>query len=427
MSRLVDKVGELALYARLCEEYGAQGADERVRALEATVEETIRALRALPQDEAMRAAEPDDYRTILALREPTCAAPDPHIGREAYRDKLLGAMLARFAGCTLGAIVEDWPVARMAQWAQTCGDAFPPVDYWSRADMPEDRRLYKVSAKRSYTRGNLNGVPVDDDVTYTLLGLLIAERYGLDFTVRDVGGAWLAWLPVACTAEDIALENLKRGIPAEQAADVDNPFCQWIGADIRSDPWGYIAAGHPEKAAAMAYQDAYLSHRRNGIYGEMFLAAAQAAAFVARDAREALTLGLGQIPKDCALAKDVRWALATADELADWREARARVDARFPGMAAVHTNNNMCLMIFGLLLGGTDVTRVLGETVAMGLDNDCTAASAGSIVGALVGAQRIPPQWTRGFNNRVLSYLNDHPVFYLDDLVNRFERLHRML
>jgi ADP-ribosylglycohydrolase len=89
-------------------------------------------------------------------------------------------------------------------------------------------------------------------------------------------------------------------------------------------------------------------------------------------------------------------------------------------MSGVHTNNNMCLMIFGLLLGGRDVTKVLGETVAMGLDNDCTAASAGSIVGALVGAKNVPCHWTAPFHGKVYTYLTGCPQFGIEDIADRF-------
>lgn len=68
---------------------------------------------------------------------------------------------------------------------------------------------------------------MDDDITYTLLGLLILEAHGFDFATADVGRMWLERLPCACTAEDVALRNLKAGIPAAEAADRDNPFCQW--------------------------------------------------------------------------------------------------------------------------------------------------------------------------------------------------------
>lgn len=65
----------------------------------------------------------------------------------------------------------------------------------------------------------------------------------------------------------------------------------------------------PEKAASMAYHDAFLSHRRNGIYGEMFLAAAQSAAFTVDSPVEAIKIALTEIPKNCSLHKDIEWAL----------------------------------------------------------------------------------------------------------------------
>ena len=73
-----------------------------------------------------------------------------------------------------------------------------------------------------------------------------------------------------------------------QAAEVDNCFLNWIGADIRSDPWAYAAPGWPEKAAEIAYRDAYVSHRRNGIYAAMFFSAAISAAFAVDNTVDAL-------------------------------------------------------------------------------------------------------------------------------------------
>ncbi len=116
----------------------------------------------------------------------------------------------------------------------------------------------------------------------------------------------------------------------------------------------------------------------------------------------------------------MRWALKIGPKIRDYKQARDAVDKRFDGMHPVHTNNNACLTIFGLFIGGRDVTKVIGQTVAMGLDNDCTAATAGSIVGAVVGSKGVPAHWTRGFNNTMHSYLNGHPKFKIDDLLRRF-------
>jgi len=412
----------LVQYANLKAEYGARGVGSVLAQAEKDIKSALGRVKALPVDPAQRQREPDGLPAIRRLRPRGPRTMWTSFDALAYREKLEGALLARMAGCTLGAIVEGWSVERMRDWAMRIGDRFPPTNYWSQAWEPRGLR-YSLSECRSYTRDGLNGVPVDDDVAYTLLGLLIAEDHGLDFTTEDVGKAWLKYLPYACTAEAVALQNLKNKAPARTAAEKDNPYVQWIGADIRSDPWAYLAPGLPERAAQMAYKDAYISHRRNGIYGEMYFAAAQAAAFAVDDPIEALKVGLSEIPRGCSLAADVRWALAAGKDIRGYADARAAVDKRFKGMHPVHTNNNACLTIFGLMIGGTNVTRVISEVVAMGLDNDCTAATAGSIAGAIVGKKGIDPRWHRRFGDTVHSYLIGRPRFSISGLVSRFGKL----
>lgn len=420
---------QLALYAQLKREYRADGIAPVLRDVERAVKTGLRRMQALRPDPRLARAEPNGIEAIRALRPRGPRRMWKQMDREAYADRVAGAFLARCAGCTLGAPVEAWQIAGMADLARETGQPFPPTDYWTRVPEPYHVR-YGVSPREDYTRDKMDGVPVDDDVAYTLLGLLVVEEYGPQFTIAQNGRAWLKHLPMACTAEHVALENLKKGVPAEKAGARDNPYCEWIGADIRSDPWGYMAPGWPEFAADMAWRDACLSHRRNGIFGEMYFSAAIAAAFAVNDPVEALEIGLTEIPRDCSTAKAVRWALKTAPQIRNYKDARAAVDERFKDYSIAHTLNNACLTIWGLTIGGKDVTRVIGETVAMGLDNDCTAATAGSIVGAVVGRKGVPAHWSRPFHNTVLSYLKTHKKFRIDDLLLRFarqaEKVHRL-
>lgn len=415
-------INQIEEYVRLKVEYGSTGLDSYLQNLEATLQQSLQDLKSFPIDKTLADNEPDDLASIRKLRPDGPRKIWSSIPMDTYMDKLEGAFLARMAGCTLGAPVELHSVSDMKHWAEYIGDTFPPTDYWSKIKSPFDLR-YEKSPYQDYTRDGMTKVPVDDDITYTLLGLLIAEDYGLDFTTEDVGAAWLKYLPYACTAEDVALKNLKKGISAAETADIDNPYCQWIGADIRSDPFAYMTPGYPEKAAELAYRDAYLSHRRNGIYGEMFFAAAQSAAFCVDDPIEAIKIGLTEIPANCTLAKDIAWALEVGKNVHNYQDARQLVDERFRNMAAVHTNNNACLTVFGLMLGGTDVTKVISEIVAMGMDNDCTAATAGSIVGAIAGKQKLSPHWYKNFNNTVDHYLMDVAEMKIDDIVKRFAAL----
>ena len=412
---------EIVLYTQLKHEYGSKNIPPVLKKAESALKTAIKALEKLPVDKKLALKEPNDLGAIQALRPKGPRQLWCCFKEKEYPEKLEGALLGRLAGCTLGAPVEFWEIEKMENLAKENKEKFPPRDYWTYVPNPYHKR-YKISPIESYTRYKMNGVPVDDDITYTQLGLLILEDYGPDFTVEDVGKAWRKYLPYACTAEDIALKNLKKCIPAAKVGEINNPYCEWIGADIRSDPWGYLAPAWLEKAAAMAYTDAYISHRRQGIYGEMYFSAAIAAAFAVKDPVTALELGLTEIPKDCETAKAVKWALDVSPKIKNYKQARAAVEKHFEGMSGVHTINNACLTIWGITIGKTDFTRVIGETVAMGLDNDCTAATAGSIVGAVVGKRGIPKHWYKRFNNVSYSYLNKNKKFSISDMVDRFTK-----
>ncbi len=414
------------LQAQLKAEYGAKGTDRPLKEVEKVLRVALGKLKRLPIAPDLARQEPNELAAIRELRRPGPRRLWPTFQGDIYGERLAGAFLGRMAGCTLGAPVEFWPIAKMQALAEENGDDFPPTDYWTYVPEPKVKR-YEMSPREEYTRQGISGVPVDDDTMYTLLGLLIAEEHGPDFSTRNVGQSWVQYLPYACTAEDIALQNLKKGVSASHAADQNNPYCEWIGADIRADPWGYMAPGWPERAAALAYRDAFLSHRRQGIYGEMFFAAAIAAAFAVDDPVEALRIGLTEIPRRSTLHKAIQWALRIAPEIKNYQQARAAVEEQFKGMHPVHTINNACLTVWGITIGGTDFTRVIGETVAMGLDNDCTAATAGSIVGAVVGKKGIPARWHKPFGDTIRSYLIGRKKFSIRDVCQRFEKQARRI
>lgn len=442
---LDDLTANVRLYAQLKKELGSAGVDTQLEEIQAYLTEAIERIRALPDDPDLASQEPDDLEAIQALRPKVSRHTGPAVDMSEYRNRLAGAFLGRSAGCILGSPVEGWTVERMKSWAAETGTAFPPDDYWKAVPDPSLLR-YKTIRRDAYTADKMRGIPVDDDLQFTLLGLLILEDSPARFTVDDVARAWLKYLPFACTAEDVALSNIQRGVPARQAAAsggqpplarscymseelpegftgaLDNPYYQWIGADIRCDPWAYVAPGRPELAARMAYHDSYLTHRRNGIYGSMYFAAAIAAAFVVDDPVEALYTGLNEIPQHCSLAESLRWALHIAPEIRSYSDANTAVQERFPGMHKVHTINNACLTVWAITIGGTDISRVISEAVAMGYDNDCTAATAGSIVGAVTGQDAIPEHWTRPFEDTIHSYLRGTETFSIQDVLDRFSR-----
>ena len=105
----------------------------------------------------------------------------------------------------------------------------------------------------------------------------------------------------------------------------------------------------------------------------------------------------GGDPTECLLYRDLAWALEHCGAVRGHGDARRLVDERFAGMHAVHTNNNLCLIVFGLKLAEGDLMRGLSQTVAMGLDSDRTAASAGRFWARFWARARSPRSCTSAF------------------------------
>jgi len=364
----------------------------------------------------------DKYHEPIPLKQIKAARPKgPR--RLAYKltdeqlcDKMLGAWLGRGAGCILGIPVEGWSRAKIKEWAEILGQPYPLAEYWQ--DTPRRGKHYRDPIE-CFLKGKIDRIGSDDDLAYTVLGLLILEEAGIDFTVEDVGRLWLKYLPMACTAEHVALESLKKGIKPPRTALKGNPYMEWIGADIRSDPWGYAAPGLPEIAADFAYRDASVSHVMNGTYGEMFFSAAIASAFVIDDPIRCIKIGLTEIPARCRLTETVKETLRWCANDQDWYATHDRITKKYHGMSMAHTLNNAALTVAGLYYGAGDFEKTISYTVMGGVDTDCTGATAGSIMGAIIGAKKLPKKWVGPLGDRLTTYLIGQEEQVVSDLVRR--------
>ena len=119
--------------------------------------------------------QPDALKEILELR-PEGARRSSEKPSDLY-NRMKGALIGRFAGCVLGIPVELYSVARMQALALDCGMNYPPDAFWTGTDSPE-KIHYQVNKRTDYLLENIDKVPVDDDITYTILNLLLLEKYG---------------------------------------------------------------------------------------------------------------------------------------------------------------------------------------------------------------------------------------------------------
>jgi ADP-ribosylglycohydrolase len=274
-------------------------------------------------------------------------------------------------------------------------------------------------------RGHMHRAEPDDDINYTVLALLLLEESGAGFETVDVARAWLRLLPAGTTwtAERAAyrtmLDNMDdefvNGAPPgfDLSRCSDNPYNDWIGAQIRADLYGWVCPGRPALAAEFAQRDAALSHRGEGINAARFIAALGATIAVNESIDDAIDEASEHIPHDSGASL----AVTHGRSLARSADAVDQLHKYYEGMTPVHALNNLSLVVWAISSARGDYSAAVGDTVAAGWDTDCNGATVGGLLG-LAGVD-IPDSWIDPWQGRVGLGLAGHSELQLDDVVNR--------
>ncbi|MDU0202155.1 ADP-ribosylglycohydrolase family protein [Paenibacillus sp. MAH-36] len=381
--------------------------------------------------------EPNELKEIRALRPEGPRKLELDLSSEAWQDKFYGAWLGRSIGCALGKPLE-WPNFMAGShgrpgWENVYlwfegANAWPIQNYTPGNSSAEKEYGIKLATWGSEsTKERIAYMQTDDDIRYTVLGLMMLERKGLDWDSWDIGKLWHEVLSYnqVCTAETQSYLNFAQVThhygEVKKPQDWDhkkhwvrtylNPYREFIGAQIRADGFAYGAAGQPELAAELAWRDASFSHIRNGIYGEMFVAAMIAAAFVESNPLKLVEIGLSEIPQNCRLARDVRKAVDIAQDTTDQLALVQQLWDAFQHYDPVHTNNNAALVAASLVFAKGDFTTAIATSVLCGWDTDCNGATVGSIMGASLGAKQLPAHWVKPLNDTLYSaVIGFHPI-----------------
>jgi ADP-ribosylglycohydrolase len=374
--------------------------------------------------------EPSTLPDILRQRPTTQLVEKQRPAAATIRQKIKGGWLGRAAGCLLGKPVEGFLTVSFEknQELLQAVSAFPPTAYLTGTQIQKIIELsgnpipHWFAADTDFFAENIHAGVRDDDTDYSILGLIYLEKWGADLTPEKIGAEWLHRLPYfeVYTAERVAYRNLIFGIKPPETATFWNPYREWIGAQIRADAFGWVYPGAPEMAAKLAFSDAALSHVKNGIYGEMWVAAMLAGAFVTSNINEIIQIGLSQIPRQSRLAQAIGVVTQLVQENGDdWRKTLASIWENFGHYHPVHTINNAAIVAAALLHGNLDFTRAIGIAVAGGWDTDCNGATVGSILGVILGADSLPGHWIAPLNDRLQSAVRGFENVSISELAER--------
>jgi ADP-ribosylglycohydrolase len=368
----------------------------------------------------LAAREPDGFDEILAAADqssiPALTPPD---GDELHR-RVAGAWLGRAVGCVLGKPVEGIPRQGIGELLDAAGRR-PLAAYFTAQGVPDEvseRWPWNRTSRPTSLEENIDGVPEDDDLNFTMLAVALLERAGVDFSSVDVARIWLDYLPPGriFTAERVAARNLLLALLPPETARHHNPFREWIGARLRVDAYGWAAAGDPVRAARMAWEDARVSHTANGVYAAMWMAAAHAASLADSSSALAADAGLAVVPAESRLAEAIRAARRLVEVEPDWERVVDGLYERYGTLHWVHAINNTALVAAALYRFDGDFTGGICAAVSGGWDTDTNGAAVGSILGA---SGEIDPYWSAPLHGRIASSLPSFDAITLDELTRR--------
>lgn len=387
--------------------------------------------------------EPSDLEGIRAARPQMPSLPDFYLAEAEILNKIHGAWLGRIAGCILGKPLE-MGLSQDDIRAYLVGANAYPLSTW----VPAQSRYAGIPLRRDCVPsmlGHVRYAQEDDDLNYMCLAVKLLEKHGRDFTTLDVGMNWLASIPFLWTwgPEHVVYLNLAAAVGEHRSNGVDleavtgylNPGTDWIGAQIRADVYGYVCPGNPELAAELAWRDAYLTHRMSGIYGAMWVAAMNAVAFTLLDIESIVLSGLAQIPANSRFAGAIRCTIDWYHQDGDWQKTGRRVVEHYDQYGFAGAINNACCVTAALLYGAGDSTlppaeiyeRTITIAVQLGYDTDCNGATAGSIIGMILGASLLPEKWTAPLNDTLRTCVAEFGQVSIADMARRTHQLSQII
>lgn len=304
------------------------------------------------------------------------------INREQFRDKVMGCWLGKNAGGTLG-----------EPWEEKFGrDEMFHVEWYK--DLPE------------------GGIP-NDDLELQLIWLQKIMEKGPGIDSADLAEAWMDCIAYNFDEYGLAKENMQKGLLPPVCGWHNNSFKDCMGSPIRSEIWACLAPGNLELAARYARMDAVVDHGGGeSVYGEIFNAVLESAAFFLSDKFKLLDLALSYIPKQCLTYQCVSQAIKNYHNGMSYVENRNHLKDAFYNPVAQYSPLNLGFQTIGWLYGN-DFGDAICKAVNCGWDTDCTAATLGAILGIIGGAKSLPRKWLEPLGAKIATNMESGGIRHL--------------
>jgi len=324
--------------------------------------------------------------TAAACRKPEAAGgpagPKTELSRSELLDKIKGGWAGQVIGCTFGGPTEF---------------RFPGAMIHDYQAIPWNESLVAARFERS--------PGLYDDVYMDLTFLEVMAREGIDAPASSHAQAFARAGYPLWHANQAARYNVLNGLlPPDSGHWTNSPHADDIDFQIEADFAGLMSPGLVNAGAEICDRVGHIMNYGDGWYGGVYVAAMYSLAFVSADPGYVVEEALKVLPPESNIARCIRDVVAChrADP-SDWKKAWFEVERKWaqdvgcpdfvfdPGNIDARVNG--AYIVIGLLYGGGDFGRTLEIATRCGQDSDCNPASAGGILGTMLGYEGIPPVW----------------------------------
>ncbi|MDD5698709.1 MAG: ADP-ribosylglycohydrolase family protein [Victivallaceae bacterium] len=235
---------------------------------------------------------------------------------------------------------------------------------------------------------------VNDDLDIQMVWLEAMQERGLYLSSRDLAEFWQDRCYHNYCEYGVFLNNVQRGIAPPLSGSWNNSFfAESEGCPIRSEIWGFVCPGNPRLAAEYAQMDGQLDHGGISVEIEQFFSAMASWALVTNELEEVVKAGLSILSSESRIVGIVNQVRSICEQYPEVYDAWRMIIRRYGDRDASKAITNLAIVLMSLLLGKGDFKKTICICINSGWDTDCTAATAGALLGALKGTPGLPKDW----------------------------------
>ncbi len=284
-----------------------------------------------------------------------------------YRNKVLGGWVGKCAGGILGAPIEGY------------------------------KRFNTIPFTEDLFATNF----ANDDLDLQVLWLDMILKKGALVREEDFHYHWSTHVEFPWCEYGIAIRNMKMGLDNPTTGTHNNWYWKnGMGSPIRSEIWGMVNPGLPEKAVFYAGIDSRLDHHGFSVTAEQYLSACASLAFFENNIKEILIKGLQYISSDSDCAKLVYKIIAWDKEFA-FDIVAGKIKSYYGDADFTSAPMNIGFIILALLHTEQSFDFLI-DALHLGHDSDCVVATAGALLGIVIGYDAIPEIWKKRVGNELL-------------------------